>query len=187
MEMWATMLNTAVSPNNVNSKAEQTAEIYSENLQKYFGRYPNNGPAFLTIMLSMFAATFARNCLFSNPVCSLAPFQRNCKPSTFQESERAGKHKGEQDVRGGGQSRVYRLNPSLSLPPSLSEPPQQCHTKYALSSLTFSLPCVSSCAVCWLQHHSDYSIKLGESGWSLHGCGGKYLERKNIFFGGRRK
>ena len=148
MEMWATMLNTAFSPKNVNSKAEQTAEIYSENLQKYLGRYPNSGLAFLTIMLSMFAATFARNCLFSNPVCSLAPFQRNCKPSTFQESERAGKLKGEQDVRGGGQSRVYRLNPSLSLPPSLSEPPQQCHTKYALSSLTFSLPCVSSCAVC---------------------------------------
>ena len=87
--MWATMLNTAFFPKNVNSKAEQTAEIYLENLQKYFGRYPNSGPAFLTIMLSMFAATFARNCLFSNPVLQpLAPFQRNCKPSTFQERER---------------------------------------------------------------------------------------------------
>ena len=58
--MWATMLNTAVSPNNVNSKAEQTAEIYSENLQKYFGRYPNSGVAFLTIMLSMFAGHFCK-------------------------------------------------------------------------------------------------------------------------------
>ena len=89
MEIWATMLNTAFFPKNVNSKAEQTAEIYLENLQKYLGRYPNSGPALLTISLSMFAATFARNCLFSNPVLQpLAPFQRNCKPSTFQERER---------------------------------------------------------------------------------------------------
>ena len=72
--MWATMLNTAVSPNNVNSKAEQTAEIYSENLQKYFGRYPNSGLAFLTIMLSMFADHFCKE---------LPLFQSCLQPRTF--------------------------------------------------------------------------------------------------------
>ena len=183
MEIWATMLNTAFFPKNVNSKAEQTAEIYLENLQKYLGRYPNSGPALLTISLSMFAATFARNCLFSNPVLQpLAPFQRNCKPSTFQERdiESAGKLKGKQDVRGGGQSRVYRLNPSLSLPPSLSEPPQQCHRKYALTSLAFSLPRLSSSAVSWSQNQSGCSIKLSTSGWSL-GVE-ENIWRRKIFF-----
>ena len=83
MEMWATMLNTAFFPKNVNSKAEQTAEIYLENLQKYLGRYPNSGPAFLTIMLSMFAATFARNCLFSNPVLQPRTFPAQLQTFNF--------------------------------------------------------------------------------------------------------
>ena len=82
--MWATLiLNTAFSPKNVNSKAEQTAEIYSENLQKYLGRYPNSGLAFLTIMLSMFAATFARNCLFSNPVSQPRTFPTQLQTFNF--------------------------------------------------------------------------------------------------------
>ena len=84
MDMCAILLNAAFfSSKNVNSKAEQTAEIYLENLQKYFGRYPNSGPAFLTIMLSMFAATFARNCLFSNPVSQARTFPTQLQTFNF--------------------------------------------------------------------------------------------------------
>ena len=81
--MWATMLNTAFFPKNVISNAEQTAELYLENLQKYLGRYPNSGPALLTISLSMFAATFARNCLFSNPVSQARTFPTQLQTFNF--------------------------------------------------------------------------------------------------------